>query len=74
MHRTTVMIPDDLVEKLRLLAYERRTSMGSIIREALEDKAKAGHPRPTCLGIGASGFTDTARRTGEERAQPRPWH
>lgn len=31
-------------------------------------------PKPRSLGIGESGVTDTARRAGEERPVPRPWH
>ncbi len=31
------------------------------------------HARPRSLGAGASGYTDTARRTGEEHPEPRTW-
>ncbi len=39
---------------------------------SIED-AQSRWPRPRSLGIGASGYADTARRTGAERATPRPW-
>ena len=71
MKRTTISISGELLERLRLMAAERRTSMATLIREALEEKAKAFRPHPRSLGIGASGHTDTARRTGEERPEPR---
>lgn len=74
MERTTVSLPDELLERLRLIAAERRTSMAALIREAVEEKVQSHRPRPRSLGIGASGHTDTARRTAEERAEPRPWH
>ena len=31
------------------------------------------HPKPRSLGAGASGYTNTARRTGEEHPEPRTW-
>jgi hypothetical protein len=55
------------------VAAERRISMASIIREALEEKADQLRPRPRSLGIGNSGHTDTARRAGDERPEPRAW-
>jgi len=73
MERTTISLPDELLRRLRVLAAERRTSMAALIREALEEKAAADRPRPRSLGIGASGYGDTARRTVEERPEPRPW-
>jgi hypothetical protein len=73
MQRTTIMAPPELLDRLRRLAAERRTSMATIIREALEEKAQEYLPKPRSIGIGASGHTDTARRAGEERPEPRPW-
>ena len=73
MERTTISIPQELLKRLRLMAAERRTSMASLVREALEEKASSYRPRPRSLGIGASGHTDTARRTTEERVAPRSW-
>ena len=73
MSRTTISIPDELIDKLRKIAAEQRTSMASLVREALEVKVGSFRPRPRSLGVGASGHRDTARRTGEEMAEPRPW-
>ena len=73
MKRTTISIPDELLQRLRLMAAERRTSIASLVREALEEKATSYRPRPRSLGTGASGHNDTARRTAEERAEPRSW-
>jgi metal-responsive CopG/Arc/MetJ family transcriptional regulator len=73
MERTTITIPEDLLKRLRLLAAERRTSMAALIREALEEKSASYRPKPKSLGIGASGHRDTARRSAEERPEPRPW-
>lgn len=73
MRRTTIVASEELIERLRRVAAERGTSMAKLIREALEEKVKSCQPRPRSLGIGASGHTDTARRTGEERSEPRPW-
>jgi hypothetical protein len=47
--------------------------MAAIIREAIDEKVDRVAPKPRSLGIGASGTSDTARRSGEERAEPRTW-
>jgi hypothetical protein len=73
MRRTTIVAPDELLDKLRAMAAERRISMANVIREALEEKAAAYRPRPRSLGMGASGHTDTARRAAVERPEPPAW-
>jgi len=73
MERTTISLPESLLKRLRILAAERGTSMAEVIREAIEETVGRHRPRPGSLGIGASGQTDTARRTAEERPEPRPW-
>lgn len=73
MERTTISLPEDLLERARRVALERQTSMAALVREALEEKVASHRPRPRSLGMGASGDTDTARRTGEERTATRPW-
>ena len=73
MQRTTIVAPDELLKRLRRMAAERGTSMADLIREALEDKVRGARPRPRSLGMGASGYSDTAQRAGEERAVPRSW-
>ena len=73
MERTTISLPEDLLRRLRGIAAEEGTSMAALIREAIERKVETHRPRPRSLGIGASGQSDTARRSGEERAEPRTW-
>jgi hypothetical protein len=73
VQRTTIMIPDHLLDGLRRVAAERRVSMAAVVREALEETVRLHRPRPRSLGIGASGTADTARRTAEERPRPRAW-
>ena len=73
MERTIISIPDELLQRLRVMAAERRTSIAALVREALEEKARSYRPRPHNLGIGSSGYSDTARRTSEERAEPPSW-
>jgi metal-responsive CopG/Arc/MetJ family transcriptional regulator len=38
MQRTTISIPDELLQRLRVMAAERRTSIAALVREALEEK------------------------------------
>jgi hypothetical protein len=73
MERTTLSIPDDLRDRLRRLAAERGVSMATIVREAIDEKLAGARPRPGSLGIGASGVKDGARRSADERAEPRSW-
>jgi len=73
MTRTTITIPDGLLDRLRKLAAQRRTSIARVVREALEEKVTRYRPRPRSLGIGASGRSDTARRTADDRPEPRDW-
>jgi plasmid stability protein len=73
MHRTTLMLPDDLRDRLRRIAAERGVSMATVVREALEESVLRARPMPRSLGVGASGVTDTARQTAIERPEPRAW-
>ena len=76
MDRTTFSLTDDTRRRLRIAAAERGVSMATIIREAIEEKVdrlSSSPPKPRSLGIGTSGVTDTARRTGDERPEPRSW-
>ena len=73
MQRTTIMVPEELLERLRRLAADRKTSMASVIREALEEKAKTYRPKPRSLGMGDSGRSDISRRSADEGPEPRSW-
>jgi predicted transcriptional regulator len=73
VERTTISLPPELLKRLKLMAAEQQTSMAALIRQALEEKVAAARPRPRSLGAGASGQADTARRTGDERPEPRTW-
>lgn len=76
MKRTTIMASDELLQRLRQIALERRISLAALIREALEEKAHRHRPRLRSLGIGASGHTDTAQRAGDELdelLEPHSW-
>jgi hypothetical protein len=73
MERTTLMLPDETRDRLRRIASDRGVSMATVIREAIDEKVATVRPRPRSIGVGASGRTDTARSSGDERAEPRPW-
>jgi hypothetical protein len=73
MDRTTLSLSDATRRRLRRLAAERGVSMAAIIREAIDEKVGKLAPKPRSLGIGASGTSDTARRSGQERPEPRTW-
>lgn len=73
MSRTTITIAEDVRRRLRKIAADRGVSMATIIREAIDEKAERLAPRPRSIGVGASGTSDTAKRSADERPEPRSW-
>ena len=73
LRRTTIVAPEELLQRLRIAAAEQGTSMAELIREALEEKVAQHRPRPRSLGIGDSGVGNLARRTAEEEFVPEDW-
>ena len=47
--------------------------MATIVREAIDEKLNGWRPPPRSLGAGSSGVRDTARRSADERPEPRSW-
>ena len=70
MQRTTLLIPGELHHRLRQIAVERKVSMATVVREALEDRVTPARPTPRSLGVGNSRSRDTALRTAAERPEP----
>jgi hypothetical protein len=64
------MAPDGLLKQLRILAAERGVSMAELIREALEEKARAYRPKPRSIGVGDSGRSDLSIKAGAEGFVP----
>jgi hypothetical protein len=73
MDRTTLTLDRSTRARLRRIAAERGISMAALIREAIDRSIELHAPKPRSLGVGASGTTDTARRTTLERPEPRQW-
>jgi metal-responsive CopG/Arc/MetJ family transcriptional regulator len=73
MSRTTISLPEDLLRRLKIVAAEEGTSMTFLVREAVEEKLQRYRPTPRSLGIAASAYSDTARRTAEVRPEPPAW-
>jgi hypothetical protein len=63
MKRTTFSLPDDLAARMEREARRRRVSVSEVAREAIAKGlgASADEPRFPFLGIGASGYQNTAR-------------
>jgi hypothetical protein len=66
------MADQQTMDHLKALARDRGVSLATIVREALEDKAKEYRPKPH-LGTFSSGRTDTARTLASEPTPPEPW-
>lgn len=73
MDRTTLTLDVETRTRLRHIAAERGISMAALIREAIDETIERHAPRPRSLGIAASGTSDTARRSADERPEPRQW-
>ena len=68
MVRTTVMADPIVMERLKGLAAERGVSLATVVREALEEKAREYRPKPTWIGMFSSGEpTDDASTLATER-------
>lgn len=72
MKRLIISLPEDLFRRLRSMATERGISVDALAREAVKAKVEDHRPSPRSLGIGASGKSNTARRSGDEQLEPRP--
>ncbi len=73
MGYTSIELDDAELQELERLAAERGVPVAEILREAVSEMLLRAHRKPRSLGIAASGFSDTAARTGDERAEPRSW-
>jgi Ribbon-helix-helix protein, copG family len=74
MKRTTIVAPEELLQRLRAVAREENTSLAEVIRQALEWRAaqtKTFH----FVGAGESSEPpyDVGRRAGDTRFMPRSW-
>lgn len=68
MVRTTVMADPITMNKLKGLAQERGVSLATVVREALEEKAKEYRPKQTWIGMFDSGApSDIASTLAIER-------
>lgn len=67
MSRTTIMAPDDLLDRLRAIAKEEGISLGEVIRQGLEWRAQLRGRPPTFIGAITTGEPghDTAARDEE---------
>lgn len=72
VQRTTVVFPEELLDRLRRMAHERGISFAALLREAAEEKARSYRPKAKSFGLGASGKKGIARRASD-LYRPDPW-
>jgi len=65
MSRTTIMADDALLDELREIAEEEGISLGEVIRQGLEWRAKTRRRVPSFIGAISSGRSDTSERVDE---------
>jgi len=75
MKRTTVVLDDDLLERLRAIARREEVSLATVMREGLEWRAAQAERTPRFIAAGRSTEPphDTGRRAGELNYTPRSW-
>jgi hypothetical protein len=74
MKRTTIVAPEELLDRLRAIAREEDTSLADIVRQGLEWRASHSGKRLRFIGAGrAQEPHDTARHAGEVDFTPRSW-
>jgi len=65
MSRTTIMADDELLDELRRIAKDEGVSLGEVIRQGLEWRARTRRRVPSFIGAIESGYTDTSQRVDE---------
>jgi hypothetical protein len=65
MSRTTIMADDALLDELREIAAEEGISLGEVIRQGLEWRARTRRRIPSFIGAIASGHADTSQRVDD---------
>jgi predicted transcriptional regulator len=75
MKRTTIMADEEILERLRAIARRDRVSLGEVIRQALDWRARQT-PKRRLAFIGTiedDGFGDTSEWAGEAPYEPLSW-
>jgi metal-responsive CopG/Arc/MetJ family transcriptional regulator len=65
MSRTTIMADDHLLDELRQIAKDEGMSLGEVIRQGLEWRARTRRRVPSFIGAIESGYSDTSERVDE---------
>ena len=75
MKRTTIMAPEELLERLQSIAQQENLSLAEVIRQGLEWRASRRKRVPQFIGAGRSTEEphDTARQAGDIAYAPRSW-
>jgi predicted transcriptional regulator len=76
MKRTTIVAPEELLDRLRVVAREEDTSLADVIRQALEWRASQRSRTFHFIDAGESSELphDAGRQAGEISYEPRSWH
>ena len=75
MKRTTIMAPQELLDRLQSIAQREQVSLAEVIRQGLEWRVAQAEQPPQFIGAGTSTeppYT-TGRRAGEIAYTPRSW-
>lgn len=75
MKRTTIVAPEELLDRLHAIAERERVSLAEVIRQGLEWRVAQTYKPPRFIGVGRSTRPpyDTARRAGDTDYEPAPW-
>lgn len=75
MKRTTIIAPEELLDRLQAIARREHTSLAKVIRQGLEWRVAQAERPPHFIGAGESTEPPhtTARQAGEIAYTPRSW-
>jgi hypothetical protein len=74
MKRTTIVAPEELLDRLHVIAREENTSLADVIRQALEWRAAQTRTfNFVAAGESSEPPYDTGRRAGDAAFSPRSW-
>jgi hypothetical protein len=73
--RTTIEVPEELLEQLQAFAHEEHLSLAEVIRQGLEWRVAQRNRVPRFIGAGCAteGLDAIGRRAGEIAYTPPSW-
>lgn len=72
MKRIVISLPDDMLQRVRVIGESQGLSMAAYIRQMLDERTRRERPKPS-FGAFESGFKDTGELARTMPYEPRTW-